>query len=123
MNSKFTQFIRIFLGSVLIIFGANKIYAFIPMPQSSQASNLLDSMADTGYILTFIALVEIIMGLLLLLKLWVPFVLLLLAPWSLNILMFHLFLDVPMVSVALVVVLLNAVLLYKYRHQYAPLFV
>lgn len=122
MNSKFTQIVRILLGIILIAFGINKIYAFIPLPQPSpQAANFMESLADTGYILTVVAIFEIIIGLLLLLRLWVPFVLLLLVPLSLNILLFHIFMDIPAIGTAILVVILNGILLYKHRLKYKPL--
>lgn len=122
MNSKFTQIVRILLGLILIAFGANKIYSFIPLPQPpEEAADFMASMANTGYILTLVAIFEIIIGLLLILKLWVPFVLLLLVPLSVNILLFHLFLDIPAIGTALLVVVLNGILLYKYKQKYRPL--
>lgn len=123
MNSQFTKIVRILLGLILIAFGANKIYTFIPLPEPSpEASDFISSLASTGYVLTVIAVFEIVIGLLLLIKKWVPFALLLLVPLSLNILLFHLFLDVPSIGTAILVVALNGILLYKHRRKYAPLF-
>jgi putative oxidoreductase len=124
MNSQFTKAVRILLGLILIVFGANKFYSFIPLPQpSEQALGFMESLADTGYVLRVIAIFEIVIGLLLLFKKWVPFILLLLIPLSLNILLFHLFLDVPSIGTAALVVALNGILLYKHRQKYKPLFV
>lgn len=124
MNSKFTQIVRILLGLILIVFGANKIYSFIPLPQPPQAAaDFIASLADTGYILTLVAIFEIIIGLLLIFRLWVPFVLLLLVPLSVNILLFHLFLDIPAIGTSILVVALNGILLYKHRQKYKPLFI
>lgn len=123
MNSKFTQIVRVLLGLILIVFGANKIYSFIPLPQPSpEAGAFMASLADTGYVLTLVAIFEIIIGFLLICKIWVPFAMLLLIPLSLNILLFHLFLDIPGIGTALLVVVLNAILLYKHRVKYKPLF-
>ena len=123
MNSKFTQIVRILLGLILIVFGINKIYSFIPLPQPPQeAADFMASLADTGYVLTFVAVFEILIGLLLLFRTWVPFALLLLVPLSLNILLFHLFLDIPAIGAALVVAVLNGILIYKHRLKYKPLF-
>lgn len=123
MNSQFTKIVRILLGIILIIFGANKLYAFIPLPAPSpEASAFISSLAATGYVLTIIAVFELLIGLLLLFKKWVPFALVVLVPLSLNILLFHLFLDVPSIGTAILVVVLNAILLYKHRQKYKPLF-
>ncbi|MCW4470827.1 DoxX family membrane protein [Flavobacterium sp. MFBS3-15] len=124
MNSQFTKIVRILLGLILIAFGANKLYSFIPLPQPSpEAASFMESLASTGYVLTIVAVFEILIGLLLLVKKWVPFVLLLLVPLSLNILFFHLFLDVPSIGTAILVVVMNGILLYKHRMKYKPLFV
>lgn len=123
MNSQFTKIVRILLGLILILFGANKLYSFIPLPEpSAEAASFISSLAATGYVLTIIAIFEIFIGVLLLLKKWVPFALVLLVPLSLNILLFHIFLDVPSIGTAILVVALNAILLYKHRQKYKPLF-
>lgn len=123
MNSKFTKIVRILLGIILLAFGINKLYSFIPLPQPPEnAANFMNSLADTGYVLTVVAIVEILIGLLLLLKKWVPFVILLLVPLSLNILLFHLFMDIPGIGLALLVAVLNGVLIYKHRQKYRALF-
>ncbi len=123
MNSQFTKIVRILLALILIAFGANKLYTFIPLPQPSpEAADFLTSLANTGYVITIIAIFEIVIGILLLFKKWVPFALLLLVPLSLNILLFHLFLDVPSIGTAILVVAMNGILLYKHRKKYTPLF-
>lgn len=123
MNSQFTKIVRILLGVILIVFGLNKFYPFIPLPQPPEAAaNFLNSLTDTGYILTVVAIFEVFIGFMLLIKKWVPFVILLLAPISLNILLFHMFLDIPAIATAIVVVALNAMLIYKYRQNYSALF-
>ncbi len=123
MNSKFTKIVRILLGIILLVFGLNKFHPYIPLPQPPEAAaNFMNSLADTGYILMVIAFFEAFIGVMLLIKKWVPFVILLLVPISLNILLFHLFLDVPAIATAIVIVILNGMLIYKYRQKYKPLF-
>jgi len=123
MNSKFTRIVRILLGIILILFGANKLYTFMPLPHPpEEAASFMASLMDTGYMLIVIAILEICIGLMLILKLWVPFAIMVLVPISINILLFHLFLDVPGIAAAALVVALNCVLLYKHRRRYVPLF-
>lgn len=125
MNSTFTKILRIILGLGLLFFGMSKLIDFNIMPThiyTGEAAIFIDSLSDTGYILKVIGIFEILIGLLLLLNKWVPFALLLLAPISVNILLFHLFLDIPGLIVALVVVVLNAILIYKHWKVYRPLF-
>ena len=123
MNSKFTLLTRIALGILLIVFGSNKLLHFIPMPALSEpASEFMSSLTATGYVFPFLGLLEIFICVMLLLKKWVAFVLILLAPISINILLFHLFLDIPGLSAAALVAIFNGVLIYKHWKQYTPLF-
>ncbi|RYJ41603.1 DoxX family membrane protein [Flavobacterium beibuense] len=123
MNSQFTKIVRILLGVILLVFGLNKFHPFIPLPQPPEAAaNFMNSLAETGYVLYVVAFFEVAIGVMLLAKKWVPFAILLLAPISLNILLFHMFLDVPAIATAIVVVALNGILIYKYRQKYSPLF-
>ena len=123
MNSQFTKIIRLVLGILLVVFGSNKFLHFIPLPPpSGAAGDLMTSMGASGYIFQTVGALEVVIGLMFLFKKWVAFGLILLAPISVNILLFHLFLDIPGVGVALLVSLLNGVLIYKHWKQYKPIF-
>ncbi|NHM05969.1 DoxX family membrane protein [Flavobacterium sp. CYK-4] len=123
MNSQFTTLVRITLGILLVVFGSNKFLHFIPMPPpTGSAADFMNSLGATGYIFPVVGILEVLIGAMLLLKRWVAFALILLAPISINILLFHLFLDIPGLGAALVVALLNGILIYKHWKQYTPLF-
>ena len=126
MNSQFTKIVRLLLGFILIVFGLNKLMpeAFIPLPiLPERAGDFMASLGATGYVLKTVGFIEIGIGILLLLKKWVAFALIVLVPISLNIVLFHLFLDVAGIGGALLVAILNGILIYKYWTQYKPLFV
>ena len=123
MNSMFTKIARIVLGIMLLVFGANKFLHFIPMEApTGTAGEFMNSLGATGYIFPVVGILEVIIGVMLLLKKWVAFALILLAPISINILLFHLFLDIPGLSFALLIVVINSILIYKHWQQYKPLF-
>lgn len=123
MNSTFTTFLRLILGITLFVFGINKFFNFIPLfEMPPAAANFLESLEATGYAFYVVAILEILIAILLLLKKWVPFALILLAPLSVNILLFHLFLDISDVIVAIGIFGLNVLLMYKYWKAYRPLF-
>jgi len=123
MNSTFTTFVRIVLGLTLVVFGANKFANLIPVFEMPPAAvNFIESLKNTGYVFYLIAVLEIFIGFLLIFKKWVPFALVVLAPISINILLFHLFLDVSDITIAIVVFVLNLILIYKYWKVYRPLF-
>ena len=125
MNSMFTKIVRIVLGVALVVFGANMIHPFIPMDHpdtNTAAGQFMYSLGATGYIFPVVGFLEVIIGAMLLLKKWVAFALILLVPISLNILLFHMFLDIPGISIALVIVIFNGILIFKHWPQYKPLF-
>ena len=123
MNSQFTMLVRIILGILLVVFGSNMFLHFIPLPPpAGNAAAFMNSLGATGYIFPFVGVLEVVIGVMLLLKKWVAFAAILLAPISINILLFHLFLDIPGVGVAFLVVVFNSILIYKHWKQYTPLF-
>lgn len=125
MKSMFTKIVRITLGTVLVVFGANMIHHFLPLDQpdgNTAAGQFMNSLNATGYIFPIVGVLEVVIGIMLLLKKWVAFALILLAPISINILLFHLFLEIPGLSIALLIVIFNTTLIFKHWTQYKPLF-
>jgi putative oxidoreductase len=123
MNSNFAKILRVILGLGLIIFGLNKFFRFMPIPELPEdASSFMSSLEATGYVLQVVGFLEVVIGLMLLVNKAVAFALLLLAPISINILLFHLFLDMPGIAGAIVIAVINIVLIYKHWKIYKPLF-
>ena len=123
MNSIVTMVLRIILGLILIIFGANKFAGFMPAPELPEAAgNFMGALAKTGYMFPLIGAVEVIVGLLLVLKKWVPFALILLAPVAVNMVLFHLKLAPGGIGPAAVVTILNVILIYANWDKFKPLF-
>lgn len=118
MNSMFTKIVRIFLGVVLLLLGLNKLFKFIPTP----AGDLIESFGRVDYIFPVVAILEIVIGAMLLAKKWIAFALILLAPIAINILLFHIYLDFAGIIPAIVIAVLNGILIYKHWSQYKPLF-
>jgi len=115
--------LRIILGLILIIFGANKFAGFIPAPELPEAAgNFMGALAKTSYMFPLIGAVEVIVGLLLVLKKWVPFALILLAPVAVNMVLFHLKLAPGGIGPAAVVTILNVILIYANWDKFKPLF-
>jgi hypothetical protein len=110
---------------VLVVFGANKFLHFIPMDTpdlNTAAGQFMNSLGATGYIFPVVGVLEVIIGAMLLFKKYIAFALILLAPISINILLFHLFLDIPGLSIALLILVFNSILIFKHWQQYKPLF-
>ena len=123
MKSTFTKILRIVLALILLAFGINKFFKLLPLPElPEEAADFMGSLKATGYVLPVIGTVEIVIGLLLLINKAVPFALLLLVPISVNIILYHFFMDLPDIGGALVVAAINVVLIYKHWKLYRPLF-
>ena len=111
MNAKVSLISRILLGLALIIFGANKFFNFMPpMEMPEPAQNFMGALMATGYMFTLIALVDIIAGLLLLINKKVSFALLIFTPVLVNILLFHIALDINNIMVGLILTVLMIIL-------------
>ena len=113
---------RILLALIFLCAGINGwlvILGFAPVfPTSPKAAELL-----TGYLLVLEKTTELICGLALLLNIFVPAALAILAPIVANILLFHLFADPAFLPLALLVSVLEAYLLWIYRDHYRRVFV
>lgn len=112
---------RILLGLMFFVFGLNDFLQFIhvPMP-TGVAGAFLGAMFQSHY-LFLVGGTEVVAGALLLIGMYVPFALALLAPVLANILMFHLTMEHQGGSIAIVVSLLWIFLAWGYRASFAPM--
>ncbi len=115
--------LRIILGTILIIFGSNKFIGFIPDFEfaNPDAGIFFGILADS-YVLKTVGIVEVLVGLLLLTKKAVPFALIILAPISVNIILFHATLDPANIGPGALVFVTNAFLIFKFWSKYKTLF-
>lgn len=110
---------RVLLGLVFLVFGLNGFLNFMPTPEMNEAaSSFMGALLATGYLMIVEKAVEVVAGLMLLTGKFVPLALVLLAPLSVNILLFHVFLDQGGLPIAIVVVVLNVFLAWAYRDSY-----
>lgn len=123
MNAKLSMILRILLGLLLVVFGANKFLDFMPhMEMPEAAGSFMGAMMATGYMLKLIGATEVVVGLLLIANKAVPFALIVLAPLALNMVFFHLFLAPAAIAPAAVVTLITIALIYDKWDSYKSLF-
>lgn len=123
MNPKLTMALRLLLGLILLVFGANKFLQFMPSPPMEGApADFMGALFATRYMFPMIAITEIIAGLLLLTNKWTGLALILTATISVNIVLFHLFLAPAGIAAAALVAVLNAVLIYANWKKFKTLF-
>ena len=115
---------QILLGVAFVFFGLNGFFHFFaPPPPQGDAGTFLQGMIAAKYILPVISVVEVAAGLMLLSNRLVPLALILLAPILVNILGFHLVLDLPGIGAGAVLTGLELFLAYAYRDVYRSLFI
>jgi uncharacterized membrane protein YphA (DoxX/SURF4 family) len=117
--------LRVLLGLGFVVFGANKFLDFMPPPElPSDAGAFFGALADTGYMIKLIGATEIVGGLLVLSGGFTPLGLVILAPVSVNILLFHLMLapELSAAAAGYAMFALNLVLGLMYMPNYAGLF-
>ena len=115
---------RVLLGLGFVVFGANIIHSFLPMPPmdpNSLPARFGAVMGPTHY-MALIGVVQVLGGLLVLSGCAAPLGLTLLAPVLVNIIAFHVFLmGGAGLAPGLVFTALELFLLYAYRGYFAPL--
>ncbi|MCX6953304.1 MAG: DoxX family protein [Verrucomicrobia bacterium] len=118
--------VRILLGLPLVIFGLNGFLNFIPPPPTAlpeDAAAFAGALLKSGYMMQLIGLTHLIVGGLLLANRFVPLALVLFAPFMVNSVAFHLFLERSGLPMAIVFLALELYLAWVYRAAYRPLFV
>jgi hypothetical protein len=116
--------IRILLGIILLFNGVNMFAQFMPLPtpqQSDLAQRFLNILHEGGYFYPILGGVKILTALALLTKRYLPFMLVVMFPITLNGVLFHLKMDPMMAPVALVVMAMQGYLMYLNRDKYMPM--
>jgi hypothetical protein len=116
--------IRILFGLVFLASGMLKVVApdriGISGPPAGRA--FIDSMKETGYLYTLLGMTEVVVGLAVIVGLFVPLALTILAPISVNILTYYLFLFQERMIMGVLVVVAHLYLAWVYRESYMALF-
>ena len=123
MNTKLTMVLRIILGLILLIFGANKFFNFLPMPpMEGAAGEFIGALFVAGYMFPLIALTEIVAGALLILNKWVGLAMILASTIIVNIVAFHLVLAPSGIGLGAVMLIIIVLLYYSKWHKFKTLF-
>lgn len=118
MSQSILTFSRISLGLILLVFGANGFYTFIPVPDFHPFMEILVS---SNYIYV-IKTIEVTCGILLLSNKFVPLGLAMIMPGIANISAYHIFLDHRNWIVVPILLILLVICVFGYRNYFKPLF-
>jgi uncharacterized membrane protein YphA (DoxX/SURF4 family) len=113
--------VRILLGALFAISGANKLVPLFPYPPMPPAAGaFIGAMVATGYMLTVLGAIEVIAGVLLIVGRFVPLALTMLAPLVVNIALFHTLLA-PAPGVVVFLIAAEGYLAWVYREAFVGL--
>src|ERR1700734_3814528 len=116
---------RILLGLMFVVFGANILHPFMPMqppPPGSPTAQFMGVMGPTGW-MHVVGICQVLGGLLVLIGGTAPLGLVILGPVIVNILTFHaLILGGHGIGPGLVATVLELILIYGYRSNFAGIF-
>lgn len=121
-----THIVRVLLGLGCTVFGLNGFFNFIQpppdmvMPEKAMAFSV--ALMESGYMMPLIGATLLVPGLLLLANRFVPLALVVLAPFFVNSVAFHLALERTGLPNALVFVAMLLYLAWTHRAAYQPLF-
>jgi uncharacterized membrane protein YphA (DoxX/SURF4 family) len=122
MNQKATMIIRILVGLMMVIFGANKFLNFMPQPtEVPEQMGVLMGLLMSSPFMSIEGVLEVLGGLGLLLNKFVPLSLTVLIAILLNAALFHLFFDPANVIGAAVFLVLSLVLVYGHKDRFSNL--
>ncbi|MBK8397161.1 MAG: DoxX family protein [Leptospiraceae bacterium] len=117
--SKIPMIVRYLMGLIFFVFGLNGFLHFIDPGLKGAPLDFIMTLVNSGYLMTLIKITEIIVGVMLLANLYVPLALVMIAPISLNIFLFHAFLEPQGLPVGIALVVFNVYLGYVNRSAYA----
>jgi len=114
---------RILLGLIFFVFGLNGFLHFIPMgPMPAGLSGQYITVMMQSHYLYFVAAFQVACGALLLIGRYIPLALTLLGPVIVNILLYHLLMDLKGIPMAIVVAILWGIVFYRHRQYFSGLF-
>jgi uncharacterized membrane protein YphA (DoxX/SURF4 family) len=115
---------RVLLGLLFFVSGLNGFLNFLPQPTTPMpagATAFVTALMATGYMFKLIMGTQLLVGVLLLANRFVPLALALLAPFMVNSIAFHIFLEPSGRPMALVVVAIQLYLVWCYREAFRPM--
>lgn len=119
-----TTGVRILMGLPLVVFGLNGFLNFIPPPPTplpEGAMAFAGALVQTGYMMQLIGTTQLVVGVLLLVNRFVPLALLLFAPFIVNSVAFHIFLEQSGLPMALVFLAFELYLAWVHRAAFRPI--
>lgn len=111
--------VTVLFGLFWLVFGLNNFLHFFPIPEPSQAgAAFMQALESAGYVMPLVYGMQVIAGLMLLVRRFMPLALLILAPVVANIVLYDLFLNPGGFTTGAVIAVLYAFLLFRNRQAF-----
>ncbi len=114
--------VRILMGLIFLVAGANHIVPFMPMPPIPGDAGVLMTILMTHKYFAVVGLIQVIGGLLLLVGRFVPLGLTLLGPIVVNIFLITVMIQHGSPVLGLILIAMEAFLIFAYRFAFAGIF-
>lgn len=116
--------VRVLMGLMFFVFGLNGFLNFIPQPKTPMPEGAMafaGALMKSGYMMPLVMGTQLLVGILLLLNLFVPLALALIAPIIVGIITFHIFLQPAGLAPGAVILVMELYLAWCYRQNFRPM--
>jgi putative oxidoreductase len=122
MQKKIYTVIRYLFGAGMTLFGLANLFKVLPLHSfPGNAGILMEAFSDSGYILPAVGFTQLVLGIALISNRFIPLALLLFAPVVVNVILFHVFMDMASMVMALPVVAITTYLFFYNRLAFSQL--
>jgi uncharacterized membrane protein YphA (DoxX/SURF4 family) len=115
---------RYLLGAIFLINGVNMFVQFMPLPNPDQpemAQRFLNLLKEAGYFYPIMGFTKILTALALLSNRFLPLMLVVMFPVTINGILFHIKMDAQMAPLAIVIGMIQVYLMYCNKDKYMPM--
>lgn len=122
MKNKILFGVSLLFGLIMINSGLNKFLNYMPMPEiTGGAGQLMQAFAASGWIIPLLAVAEIIGGVLFIVPRYRALGAVIIFPVTVGIFLFHAVLDPTTVVISIVLLLINAWVIWDNKAKYLPM--
>ena len=123
MKNKILFVVSLLFGLMMINGGLNKFLQYIPMPQQmpEAATKLMVAFVESGWIMSLLAVVEIIAGVLISIPKTRALGAIMIFPITIGITFFHIFQDASGMIMGFVLLVINLWIIFENREKYMPM--
>ena len=115
--------VQVLAGLMLVVFGLNKFFQFIPMAAPApEMGAYLGALAATGFLFPLIAVIEIVAGVAFLTNKYASLMVLFVTPVMVNAFLAHLFLDPAGIGGSAFIMLVLISIIVNHKDRYAEIF-